>query len=143
LDAALGRRQQVDIFGGDYPTADGTAVRDYVHVTDLADAHLKALGYLIDGQHTISINLGGGTGSTVRQVVAATESVVGRKIRTVVRGRREGDPAHLVANPAKAATMLGWRPEHSRLTTMITDAWRWHTARFGRSTTESMGASTI
>lgn len=130
LDAALGRRSAISIFGTDYPTADGTAVRDFVHVNDLADAHVRALRYLMDGGKTEELNLGSGEGSTVEQVIAAAERAVGRPIPRILRERRAGDPTVLVANADKARNLLQWRPRQSSLSQILTDAWAWHLSRF-------------
>jgi len=126
LQAAAGTREHVSVFGTDYPTPDGTAVRDYIHVDDLADAHLRALDRLEPGRHLIC-NLGTGDGSTVREVIAAARRVTGRPIPVEEAGRRAGDPPQLIASNARAREILGWSPERS-LETMIADAWAWHSA---------------
>ena len=131
LDVALGVRDRLQVYGDDYPTPDGSAVRDYIHVSDLAAAHLKALDYLNAGGASVALNLGTGVGSSVLQVVRAAEAVVGRPIRTETAPRRPGDAAILVADPSQAGSRLGWSAEHSGLTEILTDAWRWHRARFG------------
>ena len=113
LDAALGRRNEIVIFGGDYDTEDGTAVRDYVHVTDLANAHVKALNYLVGGGETIYANLGTGIGALVETVIATAEKVVGKAISRQVQQRRAGDPARLVADAAWARRVLNWQPDRS------------------------------
>jgi UDP-glucose-4-epimerase GalE len=133
LDAALGRREGIAILGADYPTEDGTAVRDYVHVVDLATAHVNALQYLLEGGATTAINLGTGLGASVAAVVSAAERVVGHPIAWDVAPRRAGDPARLVADPGKAARVLGWRAGRSNLNAMLADAWSWHRSRFGGS----------
>jgi UDP-glucose-4-epimerase GalE len=130
LDVALGLRDRLQIYGSDYPTPDGSAVRDYIHVTDLATAHLKAIEYLIAGGSSVALNLGTGRGSSVLQVVKAAEAVTGRAIRTEITARRPGDAAALVADPSQARMRLGWSTEHSDLPEIIGDAWRWHQARF-------------
>jgi UDP-arabinose 4-epimerase len=130
LDAALGLRPQIDIFGTDYPTADGSAVRDYVHVSDLATAHVLALGYLERGGAPIALNLATGRGHSVREVIAAAERVTGRRIPRRVAARRAGDPAALVADPGRAQSVLGWTPIHSDLDAIIATAWAWHRRRF-------------
>ncbi len=124
LQAATGRRARFSVFGTDYPTPDGTAIRDYIHVEDLGDAHLLALDALSAGRHEI-YNLGNGTGFSVRQVVAAAERVVGRPIPTRDEPRRPGDPPQLVAASDKIRAELGWEPRKPRLETMIADAWEW------------------
>ena len=131
LDAALGRREAVSVFGDDYPTPDGTAVRDYVHVADLAAAHLAALERLSGGGGSIALNLGSGKGSSVMEVLAAAECVTGRSVPRRPAPRRPGDPPRLVADPALARRELGWRVRRSDLDTVVADAWRWHLKRFG------------
>jgi UDP-arabinose 4-epimerase len=130
LRAALGH-SAVEVYGDDYATPDGTCVRDYVHVTDLADAHVDALRYLARGGIPVSLNLGTGEGHTVKQVIASTEHVTGRKVPHRVGPRRMGDPAVLVADPTRAGTVLGWRPVHSGLESIIGTAWQWHGKHFG------------
>jgi UDP-glucose-4-epimerase GalE len=132
LDAALGRRHDVRIFGSDYPTHDGTAVRDFVHVTDLADAHVRALEYILSGGETISLNLGAGEGVSVAELIGAARLVTGAKIPIVMDDRRPGDPALLVANATKAANRLNWSAHRSDLQTILKDAWFWHRKRFGK-----------
>jgi UDP-glucose-4-epimerase GalE len=130
LDVALGRRENISIFGADYPTTDGTAIRDYVHVMDIAAAHLAATEHLLAGGGTTVVNLGTGEGASVAAVIAAVERVTGRKIATLSAPRRSGDPPQLIANPALAAELLGWSAI-STLEAAVRDAWRWHQARFG------------
>jgi UDP-glucose 4-epimerase len=125
LQVALGRRSHIDIFGEDYPTPDGTCVRDYIHVLDLAAAHVRALVALREAGG-LKYNVGSGKGYSVRQVVGIAEQVTGRKIATVMRPRRAGDPASLVANSRRLQRELGWRPLHSDLQTIIRSAWAWH-----------------
>ena len=127
LDAALGKRAAIDVFGTDYPTPDGTAVRDYIHVQDLAEAHVKALGYLFDGGQTTQVNLGTGTGNSVREVIDAVERVTGRTVPRREVARRAGDPPELVADPSKANGLLGWKPRMSDIDSIIRTAWAWHT----------------
>jgi len=131
LDAASGKRSDVTVFGTDYPTPDGTAVRDYVHVCDLARAHVLALEYLLDGDDSIAVNLGTGRGASVRQVVDIVRRITGREVIARDASRRAGDPPALVADPKKAGEVLGWAPQHSDLANVIADAWRWHNKRFG------------
>jgi len=126
LAAALGKRAALEIYGTDYPTPDGTAVRDYVHVTDIADAHLRALDAKLDGGSAVAVNLGTGTGRSVREIVEAARRVTGRDVPTVERPRRPGDPPELVAAVGRAATILGWRPSHSSLEEILSSAWQWH-----------------
>ena len=125
LSVASGRRPALDVFGTDYATPDGTAVRDYVHVADIADAHLRALDATVPG--AVVVTLGTGTGSSVRDVVRTAEAVTGRAIATVPKPRRPGDPPVLVAAADRAAGLLGWRPRHS-LREIVETAWRWHQA---------------
>jgi UDP-glucose 4-epimerase len=122
LAVPLGRRQHVEIYGSDYPTPDGTAIRDYIHVEDLARAHLLALNGTRSGEHRI-FNLGNGSGFSVREVIAATERVTGTRIQAVERPRRPGDPPRLVAASEKIRSELGWRPAKPQLEAMIADAW--------------------
>ncbi len=134
LQAAAGTREHVSVFGTDYPTEDGTAVRDYIHVEDLGRAHLLAMDALEHGKHTI-YNLGNGLGFSVRQVIEAARKVTGRDIPVKEEPRRPGDPAQLVASSEKIRTELGWEPEKD-LETMIADAWAWRQARpdgYGRA----------
>lgn len=127
LDAAAGTRAGVTIFGEDYPTRDGTCVRDYIHVLDLADAHLQALDFLARREPRVDIfNLGcGGQGHTIREVIDCARRVTGREIPVKAGPRRDGDPPVLVASSAKAARELGWRPSRERLETIIESAWSW------------------
>ena len=122
LKAALGERPAITVFGTDYPTPDGTCIRDYIHVADLADAHLLALHRAREGEHLIC-NLGNGRGFTVREVIDAARRVTGRDIPQVEAERRAGDPATLVAGAQRAETELGWRPRHVDLDSMVADAW--------------------
>lgn len=125
LDAALGRREAISIFGTDYPTPDGTAFRDYIHVMDLAEAHVAALRHLLAGGASTAVNLGTGQGASVRKIIRTVESVTGRNVPTVEGPRRVGDPPALVADPRRAEAVLGWRA-HADLTAMVEDAWCWH-----------------
>ncbi|MBY8861878.1 UDP-glucose 4-epimerase GalE [Nocardia sp. CA2R105] len=122
LQTALGHRKSISVFGTDYPTDDGTAVRDYIHIRDLAQAHLLALAQSQPGEHRI-FNLGSGTGFSVRQVISACERVTGREIASVDTARRAGDPAVLIASSERAIAELGWQPEHNDLDEIVTDAW--------------------
>jgi UDP-glucose 4-epimerase len=124
LATALGQRPEMQLYGTDYPTPDGTAVRDYIHVEDLAQAHLLALDNLQPGQHQI-YNLGNGTGFSVRQVIETARQVTGRAIAVVAAPRRPGDPPVLVASSAKIQRELGWTPAKPTLATIIADAWTW------------------
>ena len=129
LRAALGTAEPVEIYGTDYPTPDGTAIRDYIHVTDLADAHVKALADLAAGGDSMALNLGTGSGASVREVVAAVERVAGRRVPKREAARRPGDPPELVADPALARARLGWQPRHSDLDTIVGTALAWETRR--------------
>ena len=126
IDAARGTRPAVKIFGADYPTPDGTAVRDYVHVMDLADAHQRALNRLGAGASSQAINLGTGRGHSVREVVDTVARVSGRIVPTVEAPRRPGDPPELVAAPARAREVLGWTCQYADLETIVRHAWSWH-----------------
>lgn len=122
LQTALGHRESISVFGTDYPTADGTAVRDYIHIRDLAQAHLLALAQSKPGTHRI-FNLGSGTGFSVREIISACERVTGLPIRSVDAPRRAGDPAVLIASSERAVTELGWQPRHTDLDEIVADAW--------------------
>lgn len=126
LQVALGQREKVNVYGADWPTRDGTCVRDYVHVTDLAQAHLRALDALRNGHATAEYNLGNGSGYTVLEVIRMAEAVTGRKIQAVSADRRPGDPAVLVASSEKIAKDLGWTPQYPELKTIVETAWNWH-----------------
>ncbi len=123
---ALGERERFEIFGTDYPTGDGTAVRDYVHVSDLATAHVMALEYLLAGGKRTALNLGTGRGHSVRELITSVEQVSGRPVAVSESPRRPGDPPELVANPAKANEVLGWEPGHKELDAIVETALRWH-----------------
>ena len=126
LQAALGQRLQIDIYGTDYPTPDGTAIRDYIHVQDLAEAHLRALEHLGAGRASAALNLGTGRGHSVREVIRVAEAVSGRPVPCRETGRRPGDPPALVADPSLAAELLGWRAHVSEIETIIRTALAWH-----------------
>ena len=126
LDAALGIRESISIFGDDYDTDDGTCVRDYIHVNDLADAHIKAYQYLEkDGSHSDVFNLGNGTGYSVKEVIDVCKKVTGVDFEVKTEGRREGDPDFLIANADKAEEILNWTPKYD-LTKIVESAWAWH-----------------
>jgi UDP-arabinose 4-epimerase len=126
IAAALGRSAELSVYGSDYPTPDGTAIRDYVHVADLAEAHRLSLLHLSKKSANLRLNLGTGRGHSVRQVVAAVERMSGRKVPVRAVGRRPGDPPSLVADPREAATLLGWRPQYPDLETIVEHALCWH-----------------
>jgi len=132
LDVALGRRKNIKIFGQDYPTPDGTAVRDYIHVQDLAEAHLLAFEAL-DERPRMIYNLGNGQGFTVRQVVESARRVTGHPIPVEELPRRPGDPAILIASSAKIETELGWKPKFAQLDEILRSAWEWHQQRYQRA----------
>lgn len=126
LQAALGQRDKVTVFGGDYPTPDGTPVRDYVHVNDLAEAHILGLKSLINGKPKGIYNLGSERGFTVLEVINSARQVTGKDIKFELDRRRQGDPAVLVASSEKIKRELGWRPKYSQLEQIIKSAWQWH-----------------
>ncbi len=130
LDVALGRRPSIRIYGEDYPTPDGTCTRDYIHVSDLADAHLLALNAL-ESQNRLILNLGNGKGFSVREVIESARRVTGHPIPAEVHPRRPGDPAVLVASSEKAIRELGWVPKYTQLDQIIGTAWVWHQKRYG------------
>ncbi len=130
LQVAMGDRESMQIYGDDWPTPDGTCVRDYIHVDDLAEAHLLALANAEPGKHAI-YNLGSGTGFSVREVIEACRTVTGHPIPTVVAPRRSGDPAVLVASSEAAARGLGWQPTRTDIATIVSDAWRFTQLRHG------------
>jgi len=125
LQAAIGRREAVSIFGTDYPTPDGTCIRDYIHVYDLAEAHILALEAIRPGKG-LTFNLGNGAGYSVREVIEAARRVTGRPIPTKEGPRRPGDPAVLVASSDHIRRALGWKPQYPAIETIIETAWRWH-----------------
>lgn len=125
MKATLGKRPPVEVFGADYPTPDGTCIRDYVHVDDLADAHIRALDYLGDNGASTTLNVGTGVGTSVLEVLHATERISGRKVPYAISPRRAGDPVVSYADPTKANTVLGWKATHS-LDDIIKSAWAWH-----------------
>jgi UDP-glucose 4-epimerase len=125
IDAALGRREGFKVFGTDYETRDGTCVRDYIHVLDLADAHVRAVEHLLRGGESVALNLGTGTGTTVKELLGTIERVSERPFPVEYAGRREGDSHTLVANNDKAREILGWTPQYD-LSQIIRSAWNWH-----------------
>ena len=131
LGAMAGRRAALEIFGTDYPTPDGTCIRDYVHVNDLAEAHALGLEYLRAGGSSTALNLGTGKGHSVKEVITTIEQVTGQNVPTMVTARRAGDPPALVADPSRAATILGWKAERS-LQQIIETAYKWHNSQWRR-----------
>jgi len=129
LQTAQKKLDHVTVFGDDYPTHDGTCVRDYIHVSDLADAHALALDYLRNGGSSTAINLGNGAGYSVLEVIHAARDITQQDIPMEIEGRRAGDPSHLVADSSKARSVLGWHPQHADLSTIISSAWEWHTKK--------------
>ncbi len=133
LDVALGRRQSIKIFGDDYPTPDGTCIRDYIHVSDLADAHLLALNALENpaaAEAGLIFNLGNGHGFSVREVIESARRVTGHPIPAEIHPRRPGDPAVLVASSEKAIRELGWKPRYTLLDDIVRTAWIWHQKQY-------------
>ncbi|PIO47688.1 MAG: UDP-glucose 4-epimerase GalE [[Chlorobium] sp. 445] len=136
LDVALGKRESITIYGNDYPTPDGTCIRDYIHVTDLADAHVLGLKYLEAGGNSDVFNLGNGNGFSVKDVHAMAEWVTGKPIKAIIGERRAGDPARLIGSAEKAKCILGWQPRFADLETIIRTAWQWHQERFASRLTQ-------
>lgn len=126
MQVALGQREYIGIFGDDYPTEDGTCIRDYIHVTDLSTAHILALKKLDETNQSLICNLGNGKGFSVREVIKIAREVTGREINEVISPRRAGDPAVLIASSEKAQKELGWKPQFADLHTIIETAWKWH-----------------
>lgn len=125
MNVLSGKQECLEIFGTDYETLDGTAIRDYIHVSDLAEAHVKALDYLLSGGSTTIINLGTGRGCSVRDVVRAAETVSGNSLAVKEMPRRPGDPALLIADPSRAKEILGWQAQYTDLEVIVDSAWRW------------------
>ena len=128
LFAAQGKRDSISIFGDDYPTPDGTAIRDYIHISDLSQAHLLAFEYLRKGGDSEFVNLGNGSGYSVKEVVEAARRITGEKIEAKIAPRRAGDPSRLVADAKKAREVLGWNPQFPEIERIIESAWTWHSA---------------
>ena len=126
LQVALGQRDQIKIFGDDYPTADGTCVRDYIHVKDLAQAHILALNALLSGSESRKFNLGNGSGYSVKQVIEACRKITGHAIPAEVTPRRPGDPASLIAGSETIIRDLGWKPQYPTIEDIVASAWNWH-----------------
>jgi UDP-glucose 4-epimerase len=131
LQTAMGIREAIAVFGTDYPTTDGTCIRDYIHVTDLATAHVLGLEYLLQGNDSEVFNLGNGSGFSVKEVIEAAKEVTGREIKVVERDRRPGDPPALVGSAEKAQRILGWRSQYADIQQILTHAWNWHQKRHG------------
>ena len=125
LQVPLGKRDHITVFGEDYPTPDGTCLRDYIHVVDLADAHVRALDYLRQGGESNIFNLGNGQGFSVKEMIAAAQKATGRSIKVEIGARRAGDPAQLIASSEKARTVLGWNPQFTDVEQVIGTAWTW------------------
>lgn len=126
LQVPLGQRETINIYGDDYPTEDGTCIRDYIHVTDLAQAHILAVEYLMNGNGSNVFNLGNGVGFSVKEVIEVARKVTGHAIPAVISERRAGDPARLIASSDKAREVLNWQPAHADLEEIIASAWKWH-----------------
>ncbi|NJR64648.1 MAG: UDP-glucose 4-epimerase GalE [Leptolyngbyaceae cyanobacterium CRU_2_3] len=135
LMAALGKRDSISVFGTDYPTPDGTCIRDYIHVADLARAHVLGVKYLLEGGNSNGFNLGNGSGFSVRQVIDAARQVTGREIKVVECDRRPGDPPALVGSSEKAQQILGWQSQYADLDQILTHAWKWHQKRHTQAST--------
>jgi UDP-glucose 4-epimerase len=129
LQAAAGKRPAISVFGDDYETPDGTCIRDYIHVTDLAQAHVLGLEYLLQNRVSQIFNLGNGSGFSVKEVIDTAKQVTGKEIAIEQCPRRAGDPAILIGSSTKAREMLGWAPQYADLTTIVKHAWAWHQAR--------------
>ena len=138
LLTALGKRKSIAIFGTDYSTPDGTCIRDYIHVTDLAQAHILGLQYLLDGGNSQIFNLGNGNGFSVRQIIDAARIVTQRPIKVVECDRRLGDPPILVGSSAKARQILGWKPLYTEIEDIIAHSWNWHQKRHGQPVASSL-----
>jgi UDP-glucose-4-epimerase GalE len=126
LETALGKREVINVFGDDYPTPDGTCIRDYIHVYDLAQAHLLALEKLFNGFSSECYNLGNGQGHSVREVIATVCKISGKTVPLRIAGRRQGDPAVLIGSSKKATELLGWKPQFAELEEIVETAWKWH-----------------
>jgi UDP-glucose 4-epimerase len=133
LDAASGRRESVSIYGTDYPTPDGTCIRDYIHVLDLAQAHYKALKYLNEKNKSQVFNLGNGNGFSVKEIVETCQEVTGREIKVIEESPRPGDPPILVGSSHKAREILGWNPQWTSIGEIISTAWNWHKKLYGET----------
>ncbi len=125
----MGRRDYIQVFGTDYPTTDGTCIRDYIHVSDIANAHILGLEYLLQGGNTATFNLGNGHGFSVQEVIETAQQVTGINIPILEAPRRPGDPPILVGSSRLARKILGWQPQYSDLSQIIAHAWNWHQTR--------------
>ena len=130
LDAASGRRKEIRVFGTDYDTPDGSCIRDYIHVYDLATAHLLALHYLEQGKESNFFNLGNALGTSVFEVIEAVKRISGKKFTVSVSDRRSGDPARLIGSSEKAQSVLGWKPVYGDIDVIVGHAWNWHDKTF-------------
>ncbi|HEY9846012.1 MAG TPA: UDP-glucose 4-epimerase GalE [Candidatus Caenarcaniphilales bacterium] len=137
LLAALDQQKSISILGTDYPTPDGTCIRDYIHVADLAAAHVLGLQYLLNGGESAVFNLGNGTGFSVKQVIETAKQITGREIKVVQSDRRAGDPPILVGSSGKARKILGWQPQYPNLEEILAHAWQWHQQRHRETVKES------
>lgn len=126
LQVAMNQRPHISVYGNDYDTKDGTCIRDYIHVCDLADAHVKAIQYLINDNPSAILNLGNGEGYSVEEIVQAARNVTGHEIPAIIENRRAGDPAILIADATKARELLGWSPRWTNIEDIIASAWKWH-----------------
>lgn len=126
LAVPLGKRDEISIFGNDYNTEDGTCIRDYIHVTDLSDAHILAINKLLNGGESATYNLGSGKGFSVKEIIEVAQNVVGKEIKSVVKGRRAGDPPILIASSDKIMKELNWKRNFDSLDSIIASAWKWH-----------------
>ena len=131
LQTALGKREAITVYGTDYPTADGTCIRDYIHVNDLADAHVLGLQYLLEGNQSEIFNLGNGNGFSVKEVIDAAKRITGKPINVIFGDRRAGDPPALVGSAAKAQSILDWQPKYADINLILQHAWQWHQKRHG------------
>ena len=130
LDAAIGKRESIKIFGTDYDTDDGTAIRDYIHVSDIADAHILALKYIDSGGESNVFNLGNGDGYSVKEVIDISKKVTRKNITFIEEERRLGDQDKLIGSSKKAKEILGWKPKYCQLEDIIESAWKWHKGKY-------------
>jgi UDP-glucose 4-epimerase len=130
METAAGIRNEISIFGNDYPTKDGTCIRDYIHVTDLAEAHFSAMKYLIKNRESFTVNLGSGSGMSVMEMIEKARIITKKPIPAKITGRRAGDPANLVAKSEKAAELLGWRAKYSTAEILLSSSWEVYKKNF-------------